>query len=85
MESFSGPLLSLYKLQLMRVQNYFPLNIMMYNINYLLIGELLSHNKGLTICHMNETVTFLDGNLNPISNPTPPRTHPNWSGQPGVP
>jgi hypothetical protein len=23
--------------------------------------------------------------LNPISNPTPPRTHPNWSGQPGVP
>jgi hypothetical protein len=43
--------------------------------------------KGLTICHSNETVqsTFLDGNLNPISNPTPPRTHPNWSGQPGVP
>ena len=34
---------------------------------------------GLTICHTNEFVQspFSDGNLNPISNPTPPWTHPN--------
>ena len=43
------------------------------------------NQKGLTICHSSQTVqsTFSDGN--PISNPTPPQTHPNWSGQPVCP
>jgi hypothetical protein len=45
------------------------------------------YSMGLTINCTNEFVQshFSDGDLNPISNPTPPWTHPNWSGQPGVP
>jgi hypothetical protein len=35
---------------------------------------VLTAKMGLTICHTDEFVQshFLDGNLNPISNPTPP-------------